>query len=84
MLLMGYARSRFGDFEIYLWLVVGMDEGDIQLILKQYISSFGTYELSPGIYTTNDFSKVVYTMGDHEKTLQTEYDDFTKNQENKT
>ena len=30
---MGYARSLFRDFEIYLRIVVGLDEDDIQLIL---------------------------------------------------
>ena len=32
---MGYARALFQDFESYLRIVVGMDEDDIQLILKQ-------------------------------------------------
>ena len=36
MLLMGYARSPFRDFESYLAIVIGLDEDDIQLILKQY------------------------------------------------
>ena len=48
---MGYARSSFRDFESYLRIVVGFDEDDIQLILKQYNSKFVTYELLPGIYT---------------------------------
>ena len=30
MLLMGYARSPFRDFENYLRIVVGLDEDDIQ------------------------------------------------------
>ena len=34
--LMGYARSLFQDFEIYLRIIVVLDENDIQLILKQY------------------------------------------------
>ena len=34
-LLMGYARSPFREFEGYLRNVVGLDEDDIQLILKQ-------------------------------------------------
>ena len=69
ILLMGYARSPFRDFESYLRIVVGLDEGDIQLILKQNNSNFVTYELSPGIYTIKDISEAVYTMGDHEGTL---------------
>ena len=35
ILLMGYARSPYRDFEIYLRIVVGLEEDDIQLILKQ-------------------------------------------------
>ena len=74
---MGYARSPFRDFESYLRIVVGLDEEDIQLILKQYNSNFVTYELSAGNYTIKDISEVVYTMGDHEGTLKIEYDDIS-------
>ena len=35
---------------------------------------FVTYELSPGAYTIKDILEVVYTMGDHEGTLQIGYD----------
>ena len=51
-----------------------MDEDDIQLILKQYNSNYLTHEISPGIYSIKDFSQVAYTMGDHEGTLQIEFD----------
>ena len=51
MLLFGYSASSFRDFESYLRLVIGLDEEDIQLILKEYNSHFITYELTPGIYT---------------------------------
>ena len=73
---MSYARSFFRDFESYLRTVVGLNEDDIQLILKQYISNFVTYLLSPGVYTFKDISKAVYTMRDHKGTLQNEYDDI--------
>ena len=76
MFLMGYARSPFRDFESYLRIVVGLDEDDIQLILKQYNSNFVTYEKLPGIYSVKDISEVVYTMGDHEGTLKIEYNDI--------
>ena len=76
--LMGYARSPFGDFEGYLRIVIGLDEDDIQLILKQYNEKFITYELDPGNYTIEDFEEVVYPLGDHEGTLQIEYDDLNK------
>ena len=77
LFLMGYAQSPFRDFERYLRMTIGLDEDDILLILKQYNSDFVTYELSLGIYTTKDFSEVVYTMGDHEGTLQKEYDNIS-------
>ena len=74
---MSYARSPFIDFESYLRIVVGLDEDDIQLILKQYNSNFVTYQLSQGIYTIEDISKAVSTKGDHEGTLKIENDDIT-------
>ena len=55
ILLLGYARSPFRDFESYLRIVVDLDEDDVQLILKQYNSNFVTYEPSPRIYSIKDF-----------------------------
>ena len=78
ILLMGYARTPFRDFEGFLRIVVGSDEDDIQLISKQYNANFVTYELDPGIYTIEDLQEVVYPLGDHEGTLQIEYDDLNK------
>ena len=75
---MGYARAPFRDFECYLRIVVGLDEDDTRLILKQYIANFVTYELDPGTYTIEDLQKAVYPLGDHEGTLQIEYDDSNK------
>ena len=40
ILLLGYSASPFRDFESYLRLIVGLDEEDIQLILKEYNSHF--------------------------------------------
>ena len=34
LLILGYARSQFRDFESYLRIVVGLHEEDLQLILK--------------------------------------------------
>ena len=48
LLLMGYARSPFRDFESYLRIVIGLEEDNIRLILKQYNGKFITYELEPG------------------------------------
>ena len=42
ILLLGYARSPIRDFENYLRIVVGLEEEDIRLILKQYNSQFIT------------------------------------------
>ena len=78
ILLMGYARSPFRDFESYLRIFVGLEEDNIQLILKQYIEKFVTYELDPGNYTIEDLKKAVYPLGDLEGTLQIEYDDLNK------
>ena len=77
-LLVHFARSPFRDFESCLRIVVGLDEDDIQLILKQYNVNFVTYELNPGNYTIEDLQKSVYPLGDHEGTLQIEYDDLNK------
>ena len=77
ILLMGYGRSLFRDFESYLRIVVGLDEKDIQLILKQYNSHFATYELTPGSYTIQDISDAVHTFSGHSEIIQIEYDDIS-------
>ena len=74
ILLMGYAR----DFESYLRIVIGLEDDNIQLILKQYDENFVTFELEPGNYTIEDLQKSVHPLCDHEKTLQIEYDDINK------
>ena len=75
---MGYARSPFRDFESYLRIIVGLEEDNIRLILKQYNEKFVTYELDPGNYTIEDLQKAVYPLGDHEGTPKIEYDDLNK------
>ena len=77
ILLLNYSRSQFRDFESYLRIRVGLDEEDIQLILKEYISHFITYELSPGIYTIKDISDVVQTFSGHSDIIEIEYDDIS-------
>ena len=47
------------------------------MIFKHYNSNFFTYELYPGVYTIKYFSEPVYTMVDHDGTLQCEYDDIS-------
>ena len=77
ILLLGYARSPFRDIECYLRIVVGLDEEDIQLILKQYNSNSLSIESLPGIYTIRDISEAVYTMRDLEGNQQIEFDDIS-------
>ena len=77
ILLRGYTRSPFRDIESYLRIVDGLDEEDIQLILKQYNSHFITHELTPGIYTIQDISDAVHTFSGHSEIIQIEYDDIT-------
>ena len=62
MLLTAYARSPFRDFECYLRIVIGLDEDDFQLILKQYNANSITYVLPRAIYSIKDISEVAYTM----------------------
>ena len=81
ILLTAYARSPFRDFESHLRVVVGSDEDDIQLILKQYNPNFVTYGLDPANYTVQDLQEAVYLLGDHEGTFQIEYDDINKKTE---
>ena len=78
MLLFGYCASSFRDFESYLRLVIGLDERDILLILKEYNSHFITYQLTPGIYTIQDISDAIETFSGHEVTIELVYDDITK------
>ena len=78
ILLTGYARSPYRDFETYLRILVGLGEDNIRLILKQYNEKFITYELDPGNYTIEDLKKAVYPLGNREGTLQIEYDDLDK------
>ena len=77
ILLLNYSRSQFRDFESYLRIRVGLDEEDIQLILKEYNSHFITYELTPGIYTIKDISDVIHTFSGHTEDIEIEYDDIS-------
>ena len=81
ILLLGYSRPLFRGFESYLRIVVGLDEKDIQLILKQYNSHFITYELTPGNYTIQDNSDAIQTFSGHSEIIQNEYDDLNEKTE---
>ena len=56
---MNYTQSSIRDLETYLRILPGLKELDNQLILKQYISKFITYEISPGVYRIRDLSEVL-------------------------
>ena len=78
ILLTGYARSLFRDFESYLRIAVGLEEDNIRLILKQYNEKFITYELDPGNYNIEDIHQAVYSLGNHKGNLQIEHDEIKK------
>ena len=75
--LLNYSRSQFRDFESYLRIRVGLDEEDIQLILKEYNSHFTTYELTPGIYSIQDISDAVHTFSGHSDIIEIGYNDIS-------
>ena len=77
ILLLGYARSLFRDFESYLTIVVGLHQEDIQLILKEYNSHSITHELTPRFYTIQDISDAIQTFSGHMEIIQIEYDDIS-------
>ena len=77
ILIIGYARPQFRDFESYLRIVIRLGEEDIRLILKQKISHFITFELTSGIYTIKDISDGIHTFSGHSEIIQTEYDDIS-------
>ena len=56
--LMGYARSPNRHFESYLRMVVGLDEDDIQLTLKQYKSNFVIMNYHLGFTQLKIFQKL--------------------------
>ena len=78
----GYTSSVFQDFESYLRTEVDLVEDDVRLVLDEFISSFITYELTPGFYTFKDFSKALLNILQPEYVLDNnsvdfEYDDIT-------
>ena len=64
---MGFDSSLFRKFEIFLENVVRLDENDVRLLLKQYISNLVTYKTDPGIYTVKGISEAVYTKSGHDE-----------------
>ena len=59
LLLSDYVYSPIRDFENYFRFSTGLNEDDIQLILKQYNSKIITYKCPPGAYTFKDLSIVL-------------------------
>ena len=59
LILRGYMQSSFRDFEIFLRHSAGLNEDNIQFLLKQYNSKFITYEISLGLHTFNELSEVL-------------------------
>ena len=51
-----YVSSVFQDFESFLRTEIDLVEDDIRLVVDEYKSSFITYELKTGIYTSKDLS----------------------------
>ena len=78
-----YSSSIFQEFGNYLRTEVDLVEDDIKLVLNEYNSSFITYEISPGVYTSKDISEVLLNFlqseykGDFNKSV-IEFDDITR------
>ena len=61
-ILAGYVSSVFQDFESFLRTKIGLFEGVIRYVSKEYISSFKNFELEPGIYTFKDLSEALFNI----------------------
>ena len=55
-----YTSSVFQDFESFLRTQIDLVEDDVKLVLDEYISSFVTYELEPGIYSYREISAALF------------------------
>ena len=78
-----YTSSVFQDFESYLRTEIDLVEDDFKLVLDEYISSFITYELDPGIYTFKDISEAIFNNLQSEypgpcNVIDIEFDDITR------
>ena len=83
LILAGYTKSVFQDFESYLGKNVDSVKGDIKLVLDEYNQSFITYELTPGIYTFKDLSdpflKILQPEYEgHHNSIVIKFDDITR------
>ena len=78
-----YANSIFQDFESFLRTEIDLVEEAIRLVLDEYISSFITYEIKPGIYAFKEISEAFLKILQPENELLKnsvgiEYDDITR------
>ena len=70
------------SFESFPTPVVDLFEDDIKLVLVEYISSFITHELGPGIYTFKVLSEALLMIlqtecAGHHDAIVIEFDDIT-------
>ena len=77
-----YTSSVFQDFESFLRTQIDLVEEDIRLILDEYNSSFFTYEITPDVYTFEDFSEALFNIlqsgySGPSNGIDIEYDDIT-------
>ena len=74
ILLKVHAQSPFRNFESYLRILIGLDEDDIQLTLKQYNPFSTSSEISPGIYSIKDISEVLSKVFKNNLKSEDEFD----------
>ena len=61
-ILASYISCIFQVFESFLRTEIEVVEDDTRLVLKEYISSFVTYELESGTHTFKDLSEVLFNV----------------------
>ena len=57
-----YTSSVFQDFESFLRTQIDLIEDDVKLVLDEYNSSFFTYDLEPGIYSSREISEGLFNI----------------------
>ena len=78
-----YVDSVFQNFESFLRTQIDLVEDDVRLVLDEYSSSFITYKITPGIYTFEDLSEILFNILQSEypgpsNVIEIEFDDITK------
>ena len=73
-----YNSSVIQDFDSFLKTEIDLIEDDIGLVSDEYISSFMTYELEPGVYSLFDFlANFVQKENVCNHSIKIEVDDIT-------